>query len=326
MTLTHEPERPTAHEPDHPRPGQTRRAPDSYRLLALPAWIWFAVFFLIPVIWVVVYSFGYKPNLFSPVATDRLGFGSYQKVLDGPFLSILGITLRTSVLGTLLCLLVAFPFAYWLAVKVPQHWRPLVLMLVLVPFWTNFLIRTIGWQILLAPDGAVSALLQSARVLDSPMQFLDTRAAVQFGVVYNYLALMILPLYVAMDRLDPSLREASRDLGASRWATMRQITLPLATPGIVSGVLLVFIPLTGDYVTASILGGAKGTMAGQLVYSQFFEAQNWAVGSAVAILLVAMILASLAVGAAAWLLIRSLARRRRRVEVPPSTAIAGAPS
>jgi ABC-type uncharacterized transport system permease subunit len=116
-------------------------------------------------------------------------------------------------------------------VKVPSRWRPLVLALVMVPFWTNFLVRTIGWRMILSGDGALSGLLQDLGVLGEPLALLYTRAAVQIGVVYNYLPLMILPLFVALDRLDPSLREASKDLGASRWSTLVNVTLPLAAPG-----------------------------------------------------------------------------------------------
>ena len=197
--------------------------------------------------------------------------------------------------GTILCLLIGFPFAYWLAVKVPPRWRGLLLGLMIVPFWTNFLVRTLGWLILLQPNGPLSTLLQDLHLIGGPLDVLDTREAVQLGVVYNYLPLMIFPLFVALDRLDPALREASKDLGASRWKTFRQVTLPLAMPGVVAGLLLVFIPLTGDYITAAVLGGAKGNMVGALVASQFTTAQNWALGSAMAVILILMILGSVAV-------------------------------
>jgi spermidine/putrescine transport system permease protein len=158
--------------------------------------------------------------------------------------------------------------------------------------------------------------LQSWGIRDEPLHLLQTRGAVQLGVVYNYLALMIFPLFVALDRLDPAMREASKDLGASRWKTFRQVTLPLAAPGIVAGLLLVFIPLTGDYITAAVLGGAKGNMAGALVASQFTTAQNWALGAAQAVILIIMILGTVAVFAIVGLAIRAVARRSRRITVP----------
>jgi spermidine/putrescine transport system permease protein len=284
--------------------------------LAVPAWIWFVGFFAIPVLWIFFYSFGYKPNFFTTIATDKLSFSRYGEALTGTFLQVFRNTLQISILGTLLCLLIGFPFAYWLAVKVEQRWRGLLLGLVIVPFWTNFLVRTIGWRILLAPDGPVSGVMKAVGLRDSPLAILDTKSAVQLGVVYNYLPLMILPLFVALDRLDPAMREASKDLGAGRWKTFRQVTVPLAMPGIVAGVLLVFIPLSGDYITAAVLGGAQGNMAGRMVADQFLVAQNWALGSAMAIILIGMILAAVGILAMLGLGVQAVVRRRRRVQVP----------
>jgi spermidine/putrescine transport system permease protein len=236
------------------------------------------------------------------------------------FRTVFSGTLQISIVGTILCLLIAFPFAYWLAVKVPPRWRGILLGLTIIPFWTNFLVRTLGWLILLQPNGPLSGVLQDLHLIGSPLDVLDTREAVQLGVVYNYLPLMIFPLFVALDRLDPALREASKDLGANRWDTFRQVTLPLAFPGVIAGLLLVFIPLTGDYITAAVLGGAKGNMVGALVASQFNTAQNWALGSAMAVILIMMILGSVAIFAVLGLIGRAIVRRRRRVEIEPVTA------
>jgi spermidine/putrescine transport system permease protein len=285
--------------------------------MALPAWIWFVFFFALPVLWIVYYSFGYKPDIFHPIATDKLSFATYHEAFSSTFLHVFSQTLQISILGTALCFLIGFPFAYWLATRVAPRWRGVLLGLVVVPFFVNFLVRTIGWFILLSPNGPLSSLLQKIGVLSSPLHLLETRGAVQLGVVYNYLALMILPLFVTLDRLDPAMREASKDLGAGRWRTFRQVTLPLAAPGIVAGLLLVFIPLTGDYITALVLGGAKGNMAGVMVASQFTLAQNWALGSAQAVILVAMILGTVAVFAVIALVVRSIARASRKITLPP---------
>jgi spermidine/putrescine transport system permease protein len=284
--------------------------------LALPAWIWFGLFFVLPVLWIVYYSFGYKPNIFHPIATDKLSLDRYHEALSGTFIHVFSQTLQISVLGTLICLLIGFPFAYWLATRVAPRWRGLLLGLVIVPFFVNFLIRTIGWYILLSPAGPVSTLLQKWGLRSEPLHLLQTRGAVQLGVVYNYLALMIFPLFVSLDRLDPAMREASKDLGASRWKTFRQVTIPLASPGIIAGLLLVFIPLSGDYITATVLGGAKGNMAGALVASQFQVAQNWALGAAQAVTLIAMIMGAVGVFALLGLAFRSIARSRRRIALP----------
>jgi spermidine/putrescine transport system permease protein len=290
-----------------------RRAPRF--TLAIPAWLLFVLFFAIPVLLIVWYSFGYKPDIFNTVATDRLSFERYTESFSDTFRSVFSGTLQISIVGTILCLLIGFPFAYWLAVKVPPRWRGLLLGLTIVPFWTNFLVRTIGWLILLQSQGPLSGIMQDLALIGGPLDVLDTREAVQLGVVYNYLPLMIFPLFVALDRLDPALREASKDLGANRWRTFRQVTLPLAMPGVVAGLLLVFIPLTGDYITAQVLGGAKGNMVGALVASQFHTAQNWALGSAMAVILILMILGSVAVFAAIGLVARALIRRARRVDL-----------
>lgn len=291
--------------------------------MALPAWIWFVAFFTLPVLWIVYYSFGYKPDIFHPIATDKLSFDRYHEALSGTFIHVFSQTLQISILGTLLCFLIGFPFAYWLATRVTARWRGLLLGLVIVPFFVNFLIRTIGWLILLSPAGPVSSLLQRWGLRSEPLQLLQTRGAVQLGVVYNYLALMIFPLFVALDRLDPAMREASKDLGASRWKTFRQVTLPLAAPGIVAGLLLVFIPLTGDYITALVLGGAKGNMAGAMVASQFSTAQNWALGAAQAVVLIVMIMGTVAVFGFVALVLRTIARARRKITLPAAMEGAG---
>jgi len=291
--------------------------------MALPAWIWFLCFFSLPVLWIVYYSFGYKPDIYHPIATDKLSFATYRDAFSGTFLHVFSQTLQISIIGTSLCFLIGFPFAYWLATRVSPRWRGVLLGLVIVPFFVNFLIRTVAWLILLSPAGPISSLLQRWGLRSEPLHLLQTRGAVQLGVVYNYLALMIMPLFVTLDRLDPAMREASKDLGASRWKTFRQVTLPLAAPGIVAGLLLVFIPLSGDYITALVLGGAKGNMAGALVASQFNVAQNWALGAAQAVILIVMIMGTVAVFALIALVIRTIARASRKITLPVTMEGAG---
>jgi spermidine/putrescine transport system permease protein len=287
------------------------RAPQG--ALALPAWVFLLGFFVAPVALVVWYSFGYKPGMFGTHANDVLSLDRYGEALSGTFIRTFWNTLRIAVVGTLVCLVVALPFAYWLAVKVPARWRGLVLALVMVPFWTNFLVRTLGWQIALSPQGPFSTAWQALG--GDPFEVLYTRGAVQLGVVYNYLPLMLLPLYVALERTSHALREASRDLGAGRWRTFVDVTLPLAFPGIASGSLLVFVPLMGDYVTATVLGGAKGNMVGQLVAGQFQSAQNWALGSAMAVVLILFTGGTVLLTALGVLAVRRVRRARRHVEV-----------
>ena len=268
-------------------------------LLAIPAWAWWVFFFLVPVALVVAASFGSKiEGSAGRVSYDHLNLDNYRQALEGGlsglFVDVLKQGMRTTLIGTFLCVVVAFPIAYLLATKVKRG-KGIALALLAVPFFTNFLIRTLAWRIVLAPKGLISNTLMDWGILSERLNVLDTRLGVQIGVVYNYLPLMIFPLFVALDRLDPVLREASKDLFASRLKTFFQITLPLAAPGIVAGVVLVFVPLAGDYITANVLGGAKGNMPGNLVATQFISAQNPALGAAIAVILIVSILAVLGV-------------------------------
>ena len=295
----------------------TRRIRGPRFALALPAWIWFVFFFTLPVLWIVYYSFGYKPDIFHPIATDKLSFDTYHQAFSSTFLHVFSQTLQISIIGTTLCFLIGFPFAYWLATRVSAA-------------VAGRAARSGDRAVLRELPGPHDRLADPPRrrqdpcraccndlgLRSEPLHLLQTRGAVQLGVVYNYLALMIFPLFVALDRLDPAMREASKDLGASRWKTFRQVTLPLAAPGIVAGLLLVFIPLSGDYITASVLGGAKGNMAGALVASQFSVAQNWALGAAQAVILIAMIMGTVAVFALIALVIRTIARASRKITLP----------
>jgi spermidine/putrescine transport system permease protein len=280
--------------------------------LAIPAWAWLVIFFVLPVAVVFWYSFGYKPGMFGSHANDILSFDRYLEALTPTFFDTFLNTLWIGIAGTAICFLIGAPVAYWMAVKAPSNLKGILIALVLVPFWTNFLVRTIGWQVILSPQGVPSQIMQAMGL--GPLDILYTRPAVLLGVVYNYLPLMILPLFVAFDRVGPALREASKDLGADRWRTFLRVTFPLARPGVIVGVLLVYIPLMGDYITATVLGGAKGNMVGQLVASQFQTAQNWALGSAMAIMLILIILLSVAViGVLLWLVSMPFRARNRLV-------------
>jgi spermidine/putrescine transport system permease protein len=267
-------------------------------LLAIPAIIWYSVFFAAPIAFIVLYSFGTKDSSkLVPVDLGSLSTKSYSAVFDETFFKTFRATLRISVLATFLCVLIGLPVAYFAAFKVAEKWKAVILAAVVVPSFTSFLIRTVAWRIPLAPNGTFSKwLVGMGWISDNGIQILETPMAVQIAIVYNYLGFMILPLFVALDRIDVRMREASKDLGAGRIATFISVTLPLAGPGIVAGVLLTFIPMCGDYVTATVLGGAKGNMIGAMIASQFSGAQNWPLGSAMAILMIAAVLLVLIVG------------------------------
>ena len=165
----------------------------------------------------------------------------------------------------------------------------MLVFLLILPYWTSFLLRTFAWRIILAPEGTLSQTLKQLGVITRPLLILDTNAAVQLGIIYNYLPVMILPMYVALDRIDGSLLRASMDLGAGPFRTFWQVTLPLAAPGILGGLLLTFILAAGDYVVPTILGGTKGLMVGNLVATQILSAQNLPMGAAMAVMLIMLL-------------------------------------
>lgn len=272
--------------------------------LAIPSFVWYIAFFLLPIAVIVGYSFGAKDSSkLVPVDLSKLSLDNYRAVFDDLTFKVFRSTLEVSIAATALCLVVGFPVAYFIAFKVGDRWKALLLALVIVPSFTSFLIRTVAWKIPLASNGELSKWLQDVGWLDGPIDLIGSRAAVFLAIVYNYVGFMILPMFVALDRIEHGLREASKDLGAGRVSTFFSVTLPLAAPGVIAGVLLTFIPMCGDYVTSTILGKGKILMIGALVESQFKGAQNWPQGSAMAVAMILMVLATLAVFALIfWLL------------------------
>jgi spermidine/putrescine transport system permease protein len=214
-------------------------------------------------------------------------FSACGSLFDPLYLPVLETTFLLAVTGTLACLLLAYPLAYLLVTRAGR-WKTVGLVLIIIPFWTSFLIRTYAWLTILSPTGLLNGALAFLGL--GPVQVLNTPAAVLIGIVYNYLPLMIFPIYVSLDRLEKPLLEASYDLRAGGWATFRQITWPLTLPGVAAGVLLVFVPLTGEWVIPSILGGGKSYYLGTFMANQVTDSRNWPLGSAAAALLVGVML------------------------------------
>ncbi len=242
--------------------------------LALPAFAWYAIFFLVPLGFVAAYSFAELSGYADVAFTWNLD--NYRYLWDPLYGEVFIRTVGLALFGTAATLVIGFPFAYWLSRYARR--RTLLLFLVVIPFWTSFLIRTYAWLIILDPEFPVFRWLG--------MDLLYTTTAVYIGVVYNYLPLMVLPLYAALERMDWSLVDAAQDLGDTPFRSFRRITLPLALPGIVAGSLLVFIPLTGEYLIPAILGGNKTSYTGSLIAQQFSEAHDWPFGSAIAIVVI----------------------------------------
>jgi spermidine/putrescine transport system permease protein len=255
--------------------------------LALPAVAWYLLFFLLPLTFIAATSFGEVVGFSDVSYTWTLD--NYRYLWDdffGDFHLYRDIFLETfklSLVGTLSTLVIGFPLAYYIA-RYAKH-KTLLLLLVVVPFWTSFLIRTYAWLILLDPEFPLfRALGISGFVADQELLF--TSKAIYIGVAYNYLPLMVLPLYAALERIDWSLVEAAQDLGDSPLRAFRRVTLPLALPGILAGSLLVFIPLTGEYIIPVLLGGNTTFYAGNLIAQQFLEARDWPLGSALAMVVI----------------------------------------
>ena len=284
--------------------------------LAIPSFVWYFLFFVAPIAIIVVYSFGAKDSSkLLPVDFSHLSLENYRNVFTADFFEVFRATLEIALLATFLCLVIGFPVSYFIAFKVSEKWRAILLGLVVIPSFTSFLIRTIAWRIPLSANGELSRWLQDIGLITGPLDVLGSRTAVFLAIVYNYVGFMVLPMFVALDRIDPSLREASKDLGATRLSTFASVTMPLSGPGVMAGVLLTFIPMCGDYVTATVLGGAKGFMVGALIDSQFRGSQDWPQGSAMAVLMIAMVLLSLVlIGAVLWLARAALGLARPAVD------------
>jgi spermidine/putrescine transport system permease protein len=280
--------------------GRLDRAVREPRGLIIPAWAYYVTFFLAPLAFIVAFAFASRSGFFD--ITFGLYPENFQRLWDPVFVRIYRNTLFMSLVGTLGCLAIGYPFAYWLATRV-RRYRTLLLLLVIVPFWTSILIRTYAWVLILAPQGFLSDLLRSLGLLSQPLGLLGTSKAVYVGIVYDYLPLMVFPLYASIERLDRRLVEASRDLGVGRWATFWRVTVPLTLPGIITGCLLVFIPMTGEYVVPTILGGGKQGLFGPIVADQFLEALNYPFGAAMSLVLLVFLLGVIA------LYLRALGRR-----------------
>ena len=225
--------------------------------------------------------------------------------INTDYLRIFSRSILLAALTTVLTLLIGFPTALWMAFQ-PLSRRGLLVFIVTVPFWTNLLVRNFAWILLLRDGGVIDSTLRGLGLTSGPMEVLYTPFATSIGLTYSFLPFMILPIYVSLEKLDRRLIEAAFDLGADRWRVLRRIILPLATPGIVAGAILVFVPGLGAFISPELLGGAKSMMIGNLIQEQFGQSRNWPFGAALAFVLLALVLLAL------WL--HSLRFRRERAQ------------
>ncbi len=273
-------------------------------LIAVP-YLWLLALFLVPFLIVLKISLSdtaiaippYVPTL--DLAEGWAGLKTFLAALDIENFQFLTSddlywkaylsSLQIAAVSTLLALLVGYPIAYGMA-RADEAWRPTLLMLVILPFWTSFLIRVYSWMGILSQEGYLNQLLLGLGIVDAPLTILNTNAAVYIGIVYTYLPFMILPIYATLERMDASLLEAAEDLGCSRLQAFWLITIPLSKSGIIAGCFLVFIPVIGEFVIPSLLGGSGTLMIGKVLWEEFFSNRDWPVASAVAVILLLILI------------------------------------
>jgi len=270
------------------------------RLVTAIPFGWLLLFFLVPFLIVLRISFaevrlGMPP--YSPLLewTDgqltavRVQLGSYAALFtDGLYARAYLYSLRIALVSTVLCLLLGYPMAYAIA-RAPGVWRGVLLMLIILPFWTSFLLRVYAWMGLLRTNGPINNTLMSLGLISQPIVMMQTDFALYLGIVYSYLPFMILPLYANLEKHDPALLESAQDLGARPWRAFLRVTLPLSVPGIVAGSALVFIPAVGEFVIPSLLGGPDQLMIGRLLWDEFFSNRDWPLASGVAVVMLLLL-------------------------------------
>ena len=274
-------------------------------ILILVPYLWLLALFLVPFLIVLKISLS-DAELSIPPYTPKLdltaGWAGIKEFLAGldfenfEFLTTDDLywkaylsSLQIAVISTVMSLLVGYPIAYGMA-NAPDHWRPTLMMLVILPFWTSFLIRVYSWMGILSTEGYLNQLLMWLGLISEPLTILNTNTAVYIGIVYTYLPFMILPVYSALERMDASLLEAAEDLGCSRITAFWLVTVPLSRNGIIAGCFLVFIPAIGEFVIPSLLGGSRTLMIGKVLWEEFFNNRDWPVASTVAVILLLILI------------------------------------
>jgi spermidine/putrescine transport system permease protein len=247
----------------------------------IPGGLWLLLLFVTPLMFLLALSFGYTDDLGEAIYGTRLD--NYERLIDPAYVPVLLRSVGFALAAVALCLLIGYPVAYYIAIF-GGRWKNVLIVLVVLPFFINYLIRTYAWIAMLGDDGLVNG------VFDTSIRFINTPWAVIGGLVYGFLAFMILPIYAALDRMDPSLIEAGKDLYGGPWETFRHVTWPHTVGGVLAGSVLVFLPAVGDFVAASLLGGPEEVMIGNLIQQQFQASDNWPFGAALTIAMMTVLL------------------------------------
>jgi spermidine/putrescine transport system permease protein len=256
-------------------------------VLIFPSLFWLIVFFLIPLVIVFVYSF-LKRGPYGQIEWE-FNLQNYARFFDPLYLKVFARSFRIAGITTVVCFLLGYPMAYWMATR-PPRWRSTLLLLLMIPFWTNFLVRTYAWILILRDSGLINNALLGLGLISEPLPLFGNDLAIVIGLVYGWFPDMVLPCYAAIERLDFSLVEAAQDLYANELRAFARVIFPLTLPGIVAGSILVFIPSLGAYVTPDLLGGAKSVMIGNVIQSQFLTVRDYPFGSAFSFVLMAVML------------------------------------
>ncbi|WP_314586541.1 ABC transporter permease [Paenibacillus terrigena] len=249
--------------------------------LISPVVLWLSLFLILPMAIVVVISFLGRDEFGNLVI--QFSLDNYARFFDSLYMGIYWDTIALSVLTTLICVLISYPLAYYIANAGPTR-QKIWLLLITVPFWINFLIRTYAWVLLLRSQGVVNSFLMDIGIIDEPLKMLYTKGAVLLGMVYTFIPYMVLPIYVSLEQMDRKLLEAASDLGASHWRAFWHITLPQTKSGMMTGSVLVFVSTAGMYVVTDILGGSKSTMLSNIIQTQFLGARDWPFGAALSVI------------------------------------------
>jgi spermidine/putrescine transport system permease protein len=252
-----------------------------------PGVAYWTLLFVAPIGLLLAYSFLQRGPFGGVVYTFT--FGNYVRALDPLFIRVLLISVRIAATATIVALVIGYPAALLIS-RVSPRWRVPLLFLVILPFWTSFLIRTYAWMVLLAPVGLINKLLIATGLIDSPLSLLYNEFAIVVGLVYSYVPLMILPLFASLERLGSAPQEAAADLYASPFKVFRTVTVPLTMPGIVAGCIFVFVPSLGNFIVPELLGGGRKVMIGNLIQQQFLQARDWPFGAVLAVVLVVIML------------------------------------
>lgn len=257
------------------------------RLLALPAVLWLGVFFVLPLLIIIVVSFLTRGRI--SAAELPFTINNYKTIFNNTYFPLILNSIWIALLTTIICLLVGYPLAFFISTRQSKRMQQIALFLVILPFWTNFLVRTYAWRVILGNEGTINTVLVNYGLISQPLTLLNTQFAVLIGLVYGYLPFMVLPIYASVERFDFRLVEAAHDLGANDWFAFWRIVFPLTLPGVVAGCILVLIPSIGTYVTSDLLGGTKGLMIGNLIGKQFGGSGNWPLGSAASVVLMGLV-------------------------------------